>query len=176
MEHEQKWPDRFAQALAGLATDEDRAALAALRRGLGKPPGAAAEVHRYVVPFLPPRAGAREEDACYLVASLFGLHPRHVTGAGDRPRNLGGVLRRLAQAGNAQSTERRFMALLNADREDLGPHLRRAIALAKNADLALDYGALLRDILDWDRSDRRVQRRWAGTYWAAPAADTQPAA
>ena len=39
--------------LKGLAAHEDRGALAALRRGLGRPPGSAGEMHPHVARFLP---------------------------------------------------------------------------------------------------------------------------
>ena len=45
--------ERFVEYLEELERNEDRAALAALRRSLGKSPGEAAEAHRYVLPFNP---------------------------------------------------------------------------------------------------------------------------
>ena len=48
--------ETFLAYLRGLAKRDDRGALAALRHGLGQPPGTAAEMHPYVVQFLPPGA------------------------------------------------------------------------------------------------------------------------
>ena len=62
----------FIARLESLAKREDRAALAALRRGLGKPPGTVAEMAPYVEP-----AFDGAPDEAYIVASLFGLHPHH---------------------------------------------------------------------------------------------------
>ena len=39
---------RFVEFLEGLEGRRDRGALASLRRGLGQPPGATPEMHRYV--------------------------------------------------------------------------------------------------------------------------------
>src|ERR687886_2267464 len=52
----------------------DRAALAALRRGLGKAVGDAPEMYPYVVPALGD-VDERQERPFYLIASLFALHP-----------------------------------------------------------------------------------------------------
>jgi CRISPR type I-E-associated protein CasB/Cse2 len=54
---------------------EDRGALAALRRGLGQPPGTAREMYPYVVRWLPAEASAQREAAYFLVAALFAYHP-----------------------------------------------------------------------------------------------------
>lgn len=172
--------DRFVKALVALeaAADGGRAARAALRRGLGKRPGTAADMYPYVVPHLPANLYPDQENAYYLVASLFGFHPRHEQRPGERPRNLGDALYLVGQQTNPQSTERRFMALLNVDRDDLDTHLRHLIALLKGQELSLDYAQLLRDVLAWNLPDRRVQKRWARSYWAprTTAEDTSPAA
>src|SRR5438094_304340 len=59
----------------------DRAALAVLRRGLGRPPGAAPEMFRYVRELA--RVAPERENDAFLVASLFGWHPRAWTAARD---------------------------------------------------------------------------------------------
>ncbi len=64
----------FIRDLEGLAEREDRGALAALRRGLGKQPGAAPEMFPYLAPWTQHEHGWGEE-CMYLVASLFALHP-----------------------------------------------------------------------------------------------------
>ncbi|MBN9493862.1 type I-E CRISPR-associated protein Cse2/CasB, partial [bacterium] len=139
---------------------EDRAALAALRRSLGKEPGYSADVARIVQPALKDDAPPAEAEAYYLVASLFGLLPRHC----DTPRDpsppwaqqgLGWSLRRarLRDDGEADpGVERRFVALLDSRPDALGEHLRHLIKLTMSRDdcFALDYRKLLRDILDWD--------------------------
>ena len=51
----------------------DRGALAALRRGLGKPPGLAPETWPQVEPFIGQIRPKRYDDACYLVAALFAI-------------------------------------------------------------------------------------------------------
>ncbi len=79
---------RFVAALERLAKRDDsasRAALAALRSGLGKPPGSVVAMYQYIGDHL---VGTRPEDRwpirpfdqqynddLFTVASLFGLHP-----------------------------------------------------------------------------------------------------
>src|SRR5450759_404004 len=60
--------------LERLRDKDDRGALAALRRALGKPPGEAPEAYPYVVPFLPREVSAWQEQVYYLVAALFAVH------------------------------------------------------------------------------------------------------
>ena len=103
--------------LQRLAERDDRAALAALRRGLGKPPGTVAAMFPHVVPYVPDRAvRAGEEGPYYVVAALFALHPDG--GAGG---DLGWTMRRL---GGHASAEDRFRALLECRADDLPHHLR----------------------------------------------------
>lgn len=156
-------PHPFIVHLKSLA--DDRAALAALRRGLGRPPGAAPEMHRYVIPRLPQGLYPRQEEAYYLVAALFGLHPDD-TAAG----NLG---RSFAQArdqdGNAEAVERRFTLLLAAHPDDLPFQLRQAIQFLRSKEIAVNWSQLLRDVLNWDNLRRSVQRSWAHGFWERPA-------
>lgn len=162
---------RLAAHLGELAAQQDRAALAALRRGLGKPPGTVAEMHRHVVPVL----GAGADAAAYLVAALFGLHPVSWVGPSNpRRSNFGVSLARLRAAvgvSGEAGIERRVIALLNADPDDLASHLRHAVALLRAHDIPVDWARLLRDARGWDHPDRWVQRNWAHAYWAAQPAD-----
>lgn len=155
----------FVAYLCGLAQREDRGALAHLRRGLGKPPGTAPETYPYVVPWLPADRPDRHE-AYFLVASLFASHPEH---SDDSP-SLGDTFRRIGQSseGAMAGAERRFVALLNAHRDEVPVHFRHAVAQARSEGIPVNYDALLRDTNDWGAEDRRVQRRWAGDFWQEP--------
>lgn len=161
---------RFVNHLVQLTDPgrEDRAALAALRRGLGKPPGEAAEMHPYVVPFLPRDGGRWEEDAHYLVAALFAWHQGVWADSGaEWDRNFGASFARLAEAewSESGSIEKRFVALLNSHRDDLPEHLRHAIGLLRAHEVPVDWAQLLRDIQEWDRGSRSTQRGWACAFW-----------
>lgn len=170
---------RFAEHLASLAGREDgdaRAALAALRRGLGKEPGEAAEAARYVFPWLHQDAGVRQIKAYFQIAALFATHQGSWhRGEGDRALNLGGSFRRLAgPAGSDEGAgaERRFVALLNAHPDELDRHLRHAVSLLKAQQVPIDWAQLLRDVQEWTYEGRPVQLDWARAFWAGgPASD-----
>jgi CRISPR system Cascade subunit CasB len=157
---------RFADALDDLVTHEDRATLAALRRGLGKDPGSVPEMHPFVLRRLPEGMGLRRENDFYLVASLFSIHRKGWAG-GDprRPTNLGASLALLRQRDGSASIERRFVAMLNAQREDLPHHLRNIISLLSSHEVHVDFAQLLRDLRWWDAENRSVQRHWARSFW-----------
>jgi len=146
-----------------LVEREDRGALAQLRRGLGKPPGSCAAMYPYVVPWLRTDCPPWEQDAHYLVASLFASHADH----SDHFRSMGETMRRVgAASGDDASTERRFVALLNASGDELPDHLRHAVALAKSKGVSVNYERLCKDIMNWNSDFRNVQKAWAADFWA----------
>ena len=178
------YEERFIGALVALAPDGDatsageprkRAALATLRRGLGKDAGEVVEMYQYVMPHLPPNAKPWEEDAYLRVAALFAMHPQHWPARQDgRPTNLGASFRRLAQAeGASESVEKRFVALLDAPVEALDQHLRQAVSLLRSEDVPINYVQLLRDIQHWGFDERPAQRAWARAYWAGKSQDVE---
>jgi len=164
--------------LKGMAEREDRGKLAALRRGLGKPPGTVPEMFPLLVPWthtLP----QYQADLYYLVAALFASHPM----AADEG-NFGDACawthrkiradRGMSPADDeVDSLERRFVALLNAHADELSEHLRHAVALAAGQEVPINWAQLLSDLRYWDHPDRFIQRRWANSYWGGRREDRQ---
>jgi len=150
----------FIEYLEGLASREERGALAALRRGLGNPPGTTVEMFRYVEPFLPERRRAEQEAAYYLVAALFALHPKST-----RQGNFGNHMAAIRKEGDDDALERRFTVLLAAHPDDLPNYLRQAVGVLKYKECPIHWVQLLRDIQFWDLPDRRVQKAWARSFW-----------
>ena len=154
--------------LEDLAKRDDRGALAALRRGLGQPPGTVAEMHPHVVPYIAGDRFGWPEQCCYIVAALFASHSK----PGGRG-NQGDTFRELSTAASGKATERsesverRFVAMLKANREDLFNHLRHAVSLARSKEIAIDFHRLLTDIRNWDSDQRWVQRNWARSFWGS---------
>jgi len=154
---------------------EDRALLAALRRGAGQPPGASPEVSKYVQAWLGEDAPAYLEEAYYLIAPLFALHPKE-GGSGNMGDHFAEMCKRdLLYERDKEpppSVERRFMLLLSAHPDDLGDYLRQATGLLKSKDVAVDWQQLLRDVLAWKSRDERprirVQKEWARAFWRSP--------
>ncbi len=153
----------FIAFLQSLADKEDRGALAALRRGLGQPPGAAPEMFRYVEPFLPQKRSAAQETAYYLLAALFALHPK-ATQAG----NLGAHMAQARSEGGEDALERRFTALLAAHPDDLPDALRQAVSFLKSKEVPVNWNRLFWDLQRWDEEDHRVQKEWAKAFWGRP--------
>lgn len=189
---------RFADDLRKLAVtrkpdgsgyEPDRAALAALRRGLGREPGTVTETSVVVEPRLDPRIrDDHQVRIYYLVATLFAHYQSGRDGPerpadGDLGWSLRQVARRRAGRGDAApipltadddrppldplqpAVERRFTALLDSHRDDLSTHLRRLVPLLASEDVPVDWARLIHDLLAWDHDDRRVQRHWASSFW-----------
>ena len=169
--------ERFISALEHLVTNDDRAALAALRRGLGQRPGETMELYPYVVPYVQGLRYTSDENAYYIIASLVGLYPTPSWQRSDGKQltNLGASLA-LLKDDSGDSLEKRFVALLNAHADDLPEHLRQAISLLKSKDKPVNWLRLLRDIKQWDREDRRVQRLWAKGFWGQAVEDDDESA
>jgi CRISPR system Cascade subunit CasB len=167
--------------LVKLVEHEDRATLAALRRGLGKPPGSAGEMYPFVIPRLAERqrdlpGWSWEEQCHFIVAALFAWHSVRPDAGEQRGRDFGASARRLKEAmPNADGPERRFVALLNAEREDVPEHLRSMIGLLRAHEIAVDWERLLADLTRWSAPSRHVQAAWARSFWRATPAESGPA-
>ena len=161
-------PHTFVQYLLTLA--ENRAALAALRRGLGRPPGTVPEMFPYVVPHLPARSHPNEEAAYYTLAALFALHPCHT-----EQGNMGAHLTQAANPGNREAVERRFVALLSAHPDDLPESLRQTVSFLKAQEVPINWDALFYALRYWDHPEYgdRIRRAWARAFWAGqPVVET----
>ncbi len=155
----------FISRLEKLRDDRNLAALAKLRRGLGKRMGSP-EMYPYVVPFLPEQE--RERQHYFLVASLFAMHPD----ASPRGRSMGAVFRAIRGESESESVEKRFVHLLSADAEDMGNDLRQGVSLARSKGVAIDYHRLLYDLRYWEHRDRFVQLQWARDFWGFEKLDS----
>jgi len=153
-------PHPFVTYLESLAEKENRGALAALRRGLGQPPGTVAEMYRYVIPFLPDDPKPWQENAYYLVAALYAYHP-DATPYG----NVGKHLANTRSEGGEDALERRFTALLAAHADDLPEYLRQAVSFLKSKDQPVNWHQIIRDLQTWGHPDRFVQKQWANAFW-----------
>ncbi len=172
---EKNWGDSFVTHLEKLLASGDRGALAGLRRGLGKPPGTAAEMHPHVAWAVQRCKSRWEEDCYYIIAPLFAFWHQGKNASVSSPhKDLGASMRQWAwdeekhkvNEDRFKSIERRFVALLNCHRDDLHVHLRRVVGLLKSKEIPVDWPQLLFDIRGWDWDSRRVQRRWAKSFWA----------
>lgn len=153
----------FLGFLKNLRTRGDRAAMAALRRCLAVDVDEMGNLRalRYLGPFLQGE-GLERQRAYWLVAGLYSVHP---TDPDERAEALPVALGRLYRERGQQAIERRFLALLESDADQLAARLRRVVGIVQSEDIKLDYESLLRDLLGWFAPERRVQLRWAREFY-----------
>ena len=143
---------------------------AVLRRSLAFDPGTYTEAFPYVEPFLSKEADEWRRQMYYLTAGLWALG----SGSGDRSFVEVLALREHSRGtkgdpGDLSSTERRFIALLDADRDQLPHRLRQLISLVR--DSPLDWTGLLDDLTYWNVPRRTVQQGWARRFYGARKID-----
>lgn len=187
-------PTAFVSYLRGLSS-QDLGALATLRRSLAGEPGTDVRAFKWIEKRLPMNHGVRERKVYYLVAGLWAsihtasiIRSATVDEAGEamlaaapeavaatettrRARgSLGSVIARLQERRGGDGVERRFITLLDADDAQLPDRLRQMVQLLRTEEeisRQIDWPGLLHDLLQWDRDDRRVQRRWASDFYRA---------
>lgn len=159
------------------------AALARLRRGLGKPPGAVLDVIEHIVSEefeVPghPHATERHERAANLAITLYAGHqqsqnePMH-----RRGRGLGTALRALHKGGPSDLPAplvHRFRLLGTADSfSELSYHLRGAVQLLRAGKEAVDYGVLADQLVDWQRfGPDQIQLTWGREFYRSPRSES----
>lgn len=157
-----------------------KAIIAKLRQGAGDPlqnPNLFAHLHKVI----PEGQSKRHEDSYLQVACLFSLHLLHETAVKEATphkthRNFGTSLKQLKSklGTGANSLDLRFNALLNADQEDLYQMIRPLVQRLRSEGVTIDFAQLLRDFLDWEHTEQRVQRSWAKQYYRS--SDEEPEA
>lgn len=153
--------ERFLEWLERLKAQKAwTPARAALRRSLAFPPGAYPKAMPYVEPFVAEEGWKRE--AHYLVAALYALKD----GAHQEGRTLAQAIREKAR--DSSSVEKRFLALLDADRDQVAFRLRQAVGLVEGG---IDFVRLLDDLLRWFSPERYVQARWAREFYGTEASE-----
>lgn len=159
--------------------DEDkmnRAALAELRRVLGKPINRAFPAYKYVAEWTQDVEEGWDTECFYLVASLFAVYQQgrfdndrhrrswhHEENLFSADRNFGASFRRFelkmqedeteAKRERLKAVEKRFTVLLNSRRTDLPARLRQAVMLLASKEIRIDWTKLLIDLLLWKRSE-----------------------
>lgn len=156
----------------------NRGALAALRHSLAFQPGCYPKAFPYVERFA--GAAAHERDArrlaLYAVAGLFARHELHQSGRSFA--SAFGELLRLRSKPNEpnKSIEGRFIALLEADAENIFDYLRQVVSLLAADGIGCDYARLLDDLSQWMNPHSgidRLRQRWARDFYRAAQAVTE---
>lgn len=140
---------------------ENRKVRAVLRRSLAQAPGEHVPAFPYVEPFLSSDTTAWRRQMHYLVAGLWASHWRE--GRTSAPLSIGHACRNHWQQSESNSTERRFIALLDADSQQLPHRLRQMVSLLK--EYPLDFDALLTGLVYWNNERKTTQNRWARDFY-----------
>lgn len=150
---------------------------AVLRRSLAFDPGQYIPAFPYVEPFLKGEESGWRREMHYLVAGLWAGHWREGRKGPPLPLAKACAAHQLEHQlkNGSDSTERRFINLLDADRGQLPHRLRQMIALL--GDQSIDFDALLRDLLNWNDEHKRTQLAWARDFYRTlnPYSQDQPA-
>ena len=157
------------------------AALARLRRGVGKKPGDVLDILEFTLPDEPGRGAAAsyEEDAIHTALTLYALHQQSQgERMHQRGRGLGAALRALHKGDDATLPEplrRRFQVLGTAESfTEVTHHLRGAVQVLRAAGVPLDYGLLADQLVDWRHpgGPSRVRLRWGRDFYRIRRPDT----
>ncbi|NMG75346.1 type I-E CRISPR-associated protein Cse2/CasB [Aromatoleum diolicum] len=148
--------------------ERDTRVRAVLRRSLSFAPGAFPAAYPYVEPFLKEDTTSWHRQTYYLVAALWAAHWKAGRSGSAQPIGTAAALHQLAT--KSVSTERRFIALLDADADQLPHRLRQMLALLKEQ--TIDFDALLTDLLRWQSPEKRTQHLWARQFYRMLHQDT----
>ena len=145
---------------------------AVLRRSLSFDPGCFPAAYPYVEPFV-----VKEENKSwrrkmfYLVAGLWASHWRE--GRAGAPVSIGKACALFdsnkrknmnrEDRKKMSSTERRFIALLDADSDQLSHRLRQMVKLLN--DQLIDFDALLKRLQYWNNDQKYTQNQWARDFY-----------
>lgn len=150
----------FIEWLEGL-NEKDTKVRAVLRRSLAFDPGRFPPAYPYVEPFVKDEDNSWKREMLYLVAGLWAAHWREARLGIPMP--IGKACAAHRAASGSTSTERRFITLLDSDRDQLPHRLRQMIALLR--DQAIDFDALLKGLLYWNDDQKRTQNAWARDFY-----------
>ena len=158
--------EEFIERLERLDPGE----LAALRRGCGERDpveGRCPWLHGLIY-------GVASDATAFLVASLLAQYKTSVikTGGHHQAGNFGITWKRAIVGTDSESVKRRFHILLDSEFDprngdgDLPYRLRQMVRYAVSKGVGVDWSVLLTDLKFWSYPGKRVQKRWARSFFA----------
>jgi len=171
---------KIGRMIESNTQSEVKAALAMLRRGIGKAPGSMPELWNVTLSELPEILLSKNEEptngewAVHTALTLYALHQqgkdseRHCMQ--KEGENLGIAARRLVdrEKSNEEAVIRRFhLVALSDNFNRLSWHLRGLIQLLKSKDIPLDYPALTEDLYWFNFNDMRdgIRLKWGQDFY-----------
>lgn len=170
--------------LQNLPEHPMKAALAHLRRGIGRAPGDLPELWGVFLQDMPIEfqsttgEPSREEWAVYLALTLYAIHQQGhalpTDNMNQREMPLGRAARRLVKPGEdvaESSALKRFNRLATASNmREISQHLRGMIQLMRAKGIPLDYPRLAADLylLQFPAVAPQVRLRWGQDFYTLP--------
>lgn len=150
----------FIEWLESL-NEKDTRVRAVLRRSLAFEPGRYVPAFPYVEPFVKNEENPWRREMHYLVTGLWAAHWRE--GRYGTVLPIGKACAVHQMASSSTSTERRFISLLDADRDQLPHRLRQMVSLLKEQ--SIDFAHLLKGVIFWNDEQKRTQNAWARDFY-----------
>lgn len=174
--HQIAWLERHLHDSSG------RDALAQLRHGIGRRPGAMPQLWGRFLAGMPEECHSasgnpsREEWAVYIALTLFAMHQQsREESVNQQDVSPGTAARKLLDgdgpeqdASAVQRVWKRLAIVAQADDvEELAYRLRQFISLLRARDIGLDYGRLAADLYEFQFQDGadRVRLRWGQDFF-----------
>lgn len=141
--------------------ETDKGAMAKLKRNAGNTLAESRGVHAIFFRLLPHGVYRGNEPYYFLVATLFPLASPATKGS------LGNAMKmaRKANKTGENGYNRRMEILLDSDVEQLPFRLRQIVKLLKSAEIPINWAGLIKDLSNWNRTNRSVQEKWARDYY-----------
>ncbi len=150
----------FIEMLEDMSS-RDSKVRAVLKRSLAFEPGTYPPAFPYVELRLNNDDGNWKREVYYLVAGLWAMNRRMANVAVQTfPVACGEFYLKNEKS---SSTEKRFIALLDSDEDQLAIRLRRMVSMLKDYDI--DFEALLKDLIAWNHETKYVQMNWAKAFY-----------
>lgn len=159
----------FIEWLEGL-NKKDTKVRAVLRRSLAFDPGAFVPAYPFVEPFVKDEGNSWRREMLYLVASLWAAHWREGRSNDQMPFGKACQALYLSKE-KSPSIERRFIALLDSDRDQLPNRMRQMLTLLK--EYPIDFDALLTGLSYWNDDRKRTQNAWARDFYRNMQEETE---
>lgn len=154
----------FIEMLEDMSKKESKVR-AVLKRSLAFNPGAYPPAFPYVERRLGEDDDNWKRSVYYLVAGLWAMNLKEGHGTGQSLPSACYAL--YIAKDKSPSIEKRFVALLDADEDQLAYRLRQMISLMK--EYAIDFDVLLKDLISWNHPEKFVQIRWAKVFYQTEA-------
>lgn len=165
-----------ASQIKYLTGNDDKGALAKLRRGAGKEPGSVPDIWEYTIGALPEGAKEDAENAVHIALTLFAVHRQGTnitglatyTGENEKsyPVTFGAAVRKLKDGANNEAVTRRFNTAATADTiSELAVHVRSLIQLLRTKNIDMNYAKFAEELYLWRFDTNKIRLKWGRDFW-----------